>query len=279
MLINSKIDELKTGCERMIATNRLETMDKIVEVKIECEEKLTRNVIESESKIDKVKSESNDLIAEVKNDSSIMHDKLRIDYDDKINNLKQLTSNNMSNNSSEIEKKMKEYIELDLKKMNKANYFTQDEYNLLNEWMPSEFKCFNPVLIYKATRDTFAASAFRSKADGIINTIFIGTTESGVKFGVFTVTAFKNENSWGTDSSLKSFVFSLTKKVKCNLTDHRYAIYNGYGPIYGSGFNLYICDNSNINASSYSALGGAYGLKEKLFEDGLKMKELEFYKI
>ena len=58
--------------------------------------------------------------------------------------------------------------------------------------------------------------------------------------------------------------------------------YSTNGPSYdscGFGHNISICDNSNIKAGSNSSKNCSYGLKEKLFQDYSKMKEIEVYKI
>ena len=80
---------------------------------------------------------------------------------------------------------------------------------------------------------------------------------------------------------MKSFLFSLTKKVKYSLTTKENAIcdHQNYGPICGYHNELYIYNNSNTTTGSYSTVGCLYALKEKLFADSSKMKELEVYRI
>ena len=237
-------NHLMDKCSTLIA--------KINSIREECNDKISMLKKEYEEKID-----------EVKKDSYIMFDKLRIEYDDKIN-------------------KRKDYFELEfpLKKIYDI-IIPLDEYNLINDWVPEEFKDFKPVLLYKATRDTFTAFAFHSKVNKIENTLFIGTTKSGVKFGGFTSVVFDMSDTWKEDPSKKSFIFSLTKKVKYCLTTKRNAIYDclTHGPIFGSGSNISICSDSNTNTGSYSLIGYEYALNEKLFDDYSLMMELEVYRI
>ena len=142
------------------------------------------------------------------------------------------------------------------------------------------FKNFKLVLLYKATRDGFESTSFHSKVNGVSNTVFIGTTESGVRFGGFTVVPFIGSGNYKEDTSLKSFIFSLTKKAKYSLTKKEKAIWDSssYGPFYGN-YNIYICNNSNTTVSSYSHANYEYALPEPLFVANSKMRELEVYKI
>ena len=91
---------------------------------------------------------------------------------------------------------------------------------------------------------------------------------------------FASLGSYKEDPLLKSFIFSLTKKVKYSLTKKENAIgdLSSYGPIYGNG-NIYICDNSNTTTSSRSDVNCEYALPEPLFVANSKMRELEVYKI
>ena len=69
--------------------------------------------------------------------------------------------------------------------------------------------------------------------------------------------------------SNSSFLFSLRNKDNlapfiANIKQGReqYAIYcySGYGPRFGGGADLYICDNPQVNQSSYSNFGHSYQL-------------------
>jgi len=108
------------------------------------------------------------------------------------------------------------------------------EYILLKDWMPAEFKKFKLELLYKATRDDFLAKTFHNKVNNIANTLTIVTIENGNRIGGFTPLKFKSSNSYKGDNSLKTFIFSLIKKVKFTLQEDQkqYAIsdYGDDGP-------------------------------------------------
>ena len=75
-------------------------------------------------------------------------------------------------------------------------------------------------------------------------------------------------NRWGATS--KSFIFSLVDKeglapFKSMVKQNRqssYAIrcWSGYGPSFGSGFDLYIANNASQNTYSYTYFGSSYSL-------------------
>jgi len=120
----------------------------------------------------------------------------------------------------------------------KLNYLHLSEYIQLNEWMPFDFKDFSLKLIYKATEHGFEAVDFHNKVDGVINTLTVITIENGIRIGGFTPVALTGSNDWKSDDSLKTFIFSLTKKAKFTLQEdqRKYAVcdYNGAGPCFGS---------------------------------------------
>ena len=159
-----------------------------------------------------------------------------------------------------------------------------DDYKFINDCLPVAFKNFKPILLWMATLHGFQDSDFHLRVKGIPNTLFIGTTEGGIRFGAFSVVSFEGSDNTKDDPSLKSFLFSLTKKTKATLLKKEGAICDSssYGPIYGNGTfsdGIRICSNSNTSNGCFSALNNSYDLKEILFEKNSKMKELEFYKI
>ena len=71
-----------------------------------------------------------------------------------------------------------------------------------------------------------------------------------------------------------AFLFSLTHKVKCPIKDaNRNAVYdyNSYGPTWGGGHDLYICNNFTTSNSSYSNTPHDYDTKSI---DGVETKHL-----
>jgi len=118
-------------------------------------------------------------------------------------------------------------------------------------------------LIYRATRDGFGAADFHSKCDSYQNSLVVIKSTNGNVFGGYT------EKSWHTfsvggykadgNALLFSFINQYNTKVVMKCTDE-FAIYSSSecGPIFGGGYDLYICNNSNTSKESYSNLGRIY---------------------
>jgi len=122
-------------------------------------------------------------------------------------------------------------------------------------------------MIFRATKDGFSASSFRSKCSQKGPTIVVIKSSNGNIFGGY------NANPWNTSGSytisMENFLFSFKragdkkkKPVQCksNSSNNSYSAYDGsnYGPTFGGGHDLYLCDNCNSTASSYSNLGYTY---------------------
>lgn len=72
--------------------------------------------------------------------------------------------------------------------------------------------------------------------------------------------------SWESDTSYhydpSAFIFSITGKTKHQLKNANgvNAVYHksDYGPTFGSGFDIYICNSANSLSTSYSKIGYSY---------------------
>ena len=126
--------------------------------------------------------------------------------------------------------------------------------------LPSRTKS---VLLYKATRDGFEASAFHARCDNVANTVTVIVNNLNFVFGGFTAAQWGSSAVWMADSS--AFIFSLRRnggltnfKLPIKSTDDFYknAIlgWSSLGPIFGGGNDIYICDRSNITTQSYSQI-------------------------
>jgi hypothetical protein len=85
------------------------------------------------------------------------------------------------------------------------------ESNILDD-IPSILKNFETKtwrLLYRGTRDGFGSSNFHSKCDQQSNTLTIILTTTGYIFGGFTPLAWDSNGGYRTDSTGKSFLFSL----------------------------------------------------------------------
>jgi hypothetical protein len=119
------------------------------------------------------------------------------------------------------------------------------------------------TLLYRATRDGFSAANFHSKCDGHSNTLTIfKAKETSHIFGGFTSISWESFGQYKSDPN--AFLFSLTNRdnqpCKIRQINTEYSIYCGsaYGPTFGNGHAIYICDFANRLAGSYSKLGHSY---------------------
>jgi hypothetical protein len=131
---------------------------------------------------------------------------------------------------------------------------------ILNQFRNQRLK-----LLYRGSRDGFDASNFHAKYDNQSHTItFICTTKDFI-FDGYTPLSWDSTSGYKADSSHRSFVFTITNRH--NLTsrkfglkpDHlQYAIYCYalYGPWFGNGNTIYVCDNCAACNSSYTRLYG-----------------------
>ena len=125
------------------------------------------------------------------------------------------------------------------------------------------------VLLYPATRDGFDIATYHSKCttNSNINTLFIFQTKSNYVFGGFVQTNMTS-STWLTDPN--AFIYSFRRNGTTNFNLLRSgsstdpisanAFYSGssYGPLFGGGYDLYICSNSNVTSGSYSNLCHSY---------------------
>jgi hypothetical protein len=131
---------------------------------------------------------------------------------------------------------------------------------ILNDFVDKRWR-----LLYRGSRDGFESSNFHSKCDGESNTITIILTTKGFIFGGFTPIAWDLNGGHKSDSSQKSFVFSVknphnNEEKKFPLKNSQYAIYCYYahGPCFGGTTDLYVASGCDRNTSSQTYLGNYY---------------------
>eukprot|EP00331_Platyophrya_macrostoma_P008247 CAMPEP_0176421748 /NCGR_PEP_ID=MMETSP0127-20121128/9351_1 /TAXON_ID=938130 /ORGANISM="Platyophrya macrostoma, Strain WH" /LENGTH=605 /DNA_ID=CAMNT_0017802523 /DNA_START=84 /DNA_END=1901 /DNA_ORIENTATION=+ len=110
--------------------------------------------------------------------------------------------------------------------------------------------------IYQATQDGFDASNFHTKCDGKGATLTVLKSQAfGNIFGGYTTVPWGQSGNFEKDP--KSFLFSLDKGRKYPIISGDCAVMHSAesGPVFGAGYDLMICSNSNILAESTSALG------------------------
>jgi len=140
-------------------------------------------------------------------------------------------------------------------------------------------------LLWKASIDGFRASIFHSKCDGKGPTVTIIKSDRDQVFGGYTSMPWKSAGEFGQDS--KAFVYSLSHKTKhSNQKNNGHSVYhdNRFGPVFGSGFDICVVDNSNESGKSYSQGNETYELPsdasaQTYFAGAFKfkIKEIEVY--
>jgi hypothetical protein len=156
-----------------------------------------------------------------------------------------------------------------------------------------EFVMKRWTLLYRGSRDGFSASNFHEKCDGRSNTLTVIETTKGFVFGGFTPVALASNKSWESDSSRKTFLFTVknprgSEGRKFVMAGTANAIYcdSGYGPLFGAGHNIYVVDGCNANSTSYTNLGttftndtGIDGKQVFTGEYNFTVKEVEVFAI
>ncbi len=124
-------------------------------------------------------------------------------------------------------------------------------------------------LLYRASEHGFGVDEFHSKCDGNVNSLVIIKSTNNNVFGGFTAKDWSG-NQFKADSN--AFIFSFINKynrplmMKCQRPENSIYSSANYGPTFGMGADIYICNNSNLNNESYSNLGKSYKHPEYAFE-------------
>ena len=104
-------------------------------------------------------------------------------------------------------------------------------------------------LLYRSSRDG-DSTQFHTKCDGKENTVTFVKSKNGRKFGGFANKAFHSSNGWISDPN--AFVFSLDLKECYYYNNVGNMIYgsSSYGPLWGSGHDLYLASGCMSNTTS-----------------------------
>ena len=120
-------------------------------------------------------------------------------------------------------------------------------------------------LLYRASRDGFTSQAFHAKCDGKGKTITIIKNNLNYVFGGYASSPWNC--SWDYINDPNAFIFSLRRagvscKAKFTIKTPGMALYGSAscGPTFGGGFDIYICNQSNLNIGSGSYFGHSYNL-------------------
>lgn len=193
----------------------------------------------------------------------------------KLNNINKLNINQDSNFLNRIQVVL-----------NKNILINNDDFNLLKYFINKDNKTnnINFSLIYKASIDSDFSYNFHQKCDNYSPTITIIKSEDGVRFGGYTT------QTWNADQECKqddeAFLFSMNLRKKYEIKKNvECAIYCGgvYGPTFGEGFDLCLCDNFMGVNGSYSIFPKSYGIGSSINEltghKNFKVLDVEVYSI
>jgi hypothetical protein len=151
-------------------------------------------------------------------------------------------------------------------------------------------------LLYRGSRDGFETASFHHLCDGHSMTLTVILSDNGSIFGGYTPVAWHSSSAYSIDNTLKSFLFTLKNQHNIGarifpLNEDRkaYAIYGhgSYGASFGSGHNLCVYNQCNINSSSYTTgFGQTYmndtGLPgDTVFTGGsnFRVREIEVFEL
>jgi len=123
----------------------------------------------------------------------------------------------------------------------------------------------NWVLLYRGTRDGFGAAQFHALCNNVVPTVSIVRSTSNYLFGGY------NPNNWNSSNNYQpgSFIFTLTNAWSSPPTIFHWNKNHGpsannpfgatnFGPTFGQGYDLRVCDNCNSNTNSFSNFPSSY---------------------
>lgn len=125
----------------------------------------------------------------------------------------------------------------------------------LRRWIGDNM--FSATLLYRATRDGFAAATFHKNCDNRGPTAVIIKAFDGNIFGGYAGVSWDSSHTFKHTSDC--FLFSLVNKVSQPPTKFEPVVnantmlcLPNYGPTFGTGYDLHICNRSNDTNASYS---------------------------
>eukprot|EP01114_Cavostelium_apophysatum_P015092 TRINITY_DN4046_c0_g1_i1.p1 TRINITY_DN4046_c0_g1~~TRINITY_DN4046_c0_g1_i1.p1 ORF type:complete len:340 (-),score=67.20 TRINITY_DN4046_c0_g1_i1:60-974(-) len=166
----------------------------------------------------------------------------------------------------------------------------EDQMKQLNEWI-AQPEAATWELLYRATRDGFEAAKFHMHCNNKGPTITIIKSVGNFIFGGYTPTPWSSQARYNIDTTSSSFLFTLTNPrnivAKFPLVKSATATFDSpnYGPTFGGGYDLHVCDCSDIYTNSYFGLPNSYaddlGYGEHTFtgSKNFQTSEIEVYSV
>jgi hypothetical protein len=120
-------------------------------------------------------------------------------------------------------------------------------------------------LLYRGSRDDFQAATFHNRCNGHPNTVTLISTTNGCICGAYTPIPWSSDGYYVSDLSMDSFVFTIKNPHNLPARIFRQkqaakAVYHGgsYGPAFGCGHDLTVCNKCRDSSGSGSILGNTY---------------------
>jgi len=150
------------------------------------------------------------------------------------------------------------HLDFDETAPEESDILKDSDFKQIKEWI-AKGKKIELQRIYQGTKDGFDAFNFHEKCDGKGPTLVVLKSQSfGRVFGGYTTIPWAQTGNFASDK--KAFLFSLTKGKKYSIMNGECAVMHGAesGPVFGAGYDLFVCSNANILAESTTALGLTY---------------------
>lgn len=219
-----------------------------------------KTCVESEKYLLKYDEKENCIIFEIKNDffengsAKIKIPEKEQDLKTQVDCLTKIIAemkkelNNYKNNEKSKE-------EAAVKSFNGTSFLNDDEKKLISKWIhPNKVLKFN--MLFNTAKDGDSASTFHYYCDGIFPTVTVIVDTAGRRFGGYSTHSWRQPSAGAVYSRApESFIFNLSNKQKYDLFDQAYTngIYknNSYGPTFGGGYDLCLCNSGKSNTSNY----------------------------
>lgn len=182
----------------------------------------------------------------------------------KINDLqleKEELKNKLEENKKQLEKNSVKKYERVKNLFKDSDIIKLDEKKMINDWIdPYNEKNITTELLFRTKVDGDSVSNFHNKCNGKGATITFIKTTGGKRIGGFTMIPWTSLGNYKKDPD--AFIFSLDccqKFVQWRNFDNSIYDHSSYGPTFGNGHDLYICNGCKSNTSSYCNSNYSYG--------------------
>jgi len=158
---------------------------------------------------------------------------------------------------------------------------------LIKNWI-ARGKNIDLELLYRGSRDGFYAKDFHKNCDDKGATLVVCKSAYHNKvFGGYASKSWSQVEDYIQDK--QAFLFSVSNSTKHSITNGDCALFGSSeaGPVFGAGYDLFICSNSNLVEDSTSALGMTYQANDNLGnlteylagDSSFMLQEIEVFKV